>query len=102
MVKILFSSQELFRWDTKVKTLKFLHLKIKAEITNPINHTVKVWPVNVSPKSNYNVPSTEHKKNTVSLYICIKSMHFPHAPLPKGQKYLQVFQVNKKNHGDIK
>lgn len=29
-------------------------------------------------------------------------MHFPHAPLPKGQKYLQVFQVNKKNHGDIK
>lgn len=42
MVKILFSSQELFRWDTKVKTLKFLHLKIKAQITNPINHTVKV------------------------------------------------------------
>ena len=41
-------------------------------------------------------------KNTISLYICIKSMHFPHAPLPKGQKYLQVFQVNKKNHGDIK
>ena len=38
----------------------------------------------------------------IYIYICIKSMHFPHAPLPKVQKYLQVFQVNKKNHGDIK
>lgn len=74
MVKILFSSQELFRCDTKVKILKFLPLKIKAQITNPINHTVKVWPVNVSPKSNYNVPSTEHKK-ILQVYVYMYKKH---------------------------